>query len=283
MHVFLDGEFVPQERAAIPVDDRAFLYGDALFETLPFYGGTPFRWRAHLARLEQGLKFLRIALPYSGAKLEALAGELVKVNAMPDCVLRLMVSRGSGPRGYSIKLAQKPRVLMTLHPLPAKSDKGWRLITSSLRVLANDPLTQFKTCSRIRNVLARAEAEEQGADEALLLNDRGEVTEGAATNVFWLDGQTVCSPPVVAGILPGITRSVVFEVCRQRQITTAERSINLSDLHFCESVFLTVSTAGIIEATSLDGQPLMRHPLVRAELKRAYWELVEAETRPRTR
>ena len=95
------------ERAAIPVDDRGFLYGDALFETMPFYGGVPFRWNAHLARMEQGLKLLRIALPYPAAKLKGFASELVKLNAMPDCVLRLTVSRGSAPRGYSIKLAQK--------------------------------------------------------------------------------------------------------------------------------------------------------------------------------
>jgi len=280
MQVFLDGAFVPQERAAIPVDDRGFLYGDALFETLPFYGGRPFRWQAHLERLEQGLKFLRIALPFSDARLEDFSVDLVKLNNMPECVLRLTVSRGSAPRGYSIKLAQKPRVLMTLHPLPERSDKGWRLITSSLRVLANDPLTQFKTCSRVRSVLARAEAEDKGADEALLLNERGEVTEGAATNVFWLDGQTVCSPPLAAGILPGVTRAVVYELCRQRQISTAERSIQLPDLHGCESVFLTVSTAGIVEARSLDGKPLGRHPLV-MEIQQAYWKLVAQETKQR--
>jgi branched-chain amino acid aminotransferase len=280
MHVFLNGEFVPQERALIPADDRGFLYGDALFETLPFYGGIPFRWAAHMARLEQGLKFMRITLPHAGAKLEQFATELVNLNSMPDCVLRLTVSRGSAPRGYSIKLAQKPRVLMTLHPLPAPAGKGWRLITSSLRVLADDPVMQFKTCSRIRSVLARAEAEEQQADEALLLNERGEIAEGAATNVFWIDGQTVCSPPLAAGILPGVTRGVVFELCRARQIEAVERSIQPDGLHEAEAVFLTVSTAGIVEAISLNGKPLRRHPII-VELKSAYWELVAAETKQR--
>ena len=277
MHVFLDGEFLPIERAVIPVDDRGFLYGDALFETMPFYGGVPFRWAAHLARLEQGLKLLRIALPYPAAKLEGSASELVKVNEMPDCVLRLTISRGSAPRGYSIKLAQKPRVLMTLHPLPKKSTEGWRLITSSLRVLADDPLNQFKTASRVRSVLARAEAEEQGAEEALLLNERGEITEGAATNVFCVQRGVVRTPPLAAGILPGITRAVIFEICGQLGLAISEKPMIPSDLLAAEGVFLTVSTAGIVEAVSLDARPLAQSPVI-GQLQAAYGDVIRAET-----
>jgi branched-chain amino acid aminotransferase len=277
VHVFLDGEFLALERAAIPVDDRGFLYGDALFETMPFYGGVPFRWAAHLARLEQGLKLLRIALPYPAAKLEGFASELVKVNDMPECVLRLTGSRGSAPRGYSIKLAQKPRVLMTLHPRPKKSVEGWRLITSSLRVLADDPLSRLKTGSRIRSVLARAEAEEQGAEEALLLNERGEITEGAATNVFCVQRGVVCTPPLAAGILPGITRAVVFELCRHLGMAISENPMTPSDLFAADAVFLTVSTAGIVEAISLDARSLAQSPVI-AQLQAAYEDVIRAET-----
>jgi branched-chain amino acid aminotransferase len=277
VQVFLDGEFLPIEQAVIPVDDRGFLYGDALFETMPFYSGVPFRWAAHLARLEQGLKLLRIALPYHAAKLEGFASELVKVNGMPDCVLRLTVSRGSAPRGYSIKLAQKPRVLMTLHPLPKKSAEGWRLITSSFRVLADDPLNQFKTASKVRSVLARAEAEEQGADEALLLNERGEITEGAATNVFSIERGVVRTPPLAAGILPGITRAVVFEICAHLGIEISEQPMTSSDLFGAEGVFLTVSTAGIVGAIALDARPLAQSAVI-ARLQAAYRDVICAET-----
>ncbi len=275
--MFLDGEFLPIERAVIPVDDRGFLYGDGLFETMPFYGGVPFRWAAHLARMEQGLKLLRIALPHSTAKLEGFASELIKVNGMPDCVLRLTVSRGSAARGYSIKLAQTPRVLMTLHPLPKKSATGWRLTTSSFRVLADDPLNQLKTGSRVRSVLARAEAEERGADEALLLNERGEVTEGAATNVFCVQRGVVHTPPLAAGILPGITRAVVFEICGELGMAISEKPMTPSDLFAAEGVFVTVSTSGIVEAIALDGRPLAQSTVI-AKLQAAYSDVIRAET-----
>jgi branched-subunit amino acid aminotransferase/4-amino-4-deoxychorismate lyase len=218
-----------------------------------------------------------MTLPYPAAKLEAFASELVKVNDMPDGVLRLTVSRGSAARGYSIKLAQKPRVLMTLHPLPTKSAEGWRLITSSFRVLADDPINQLKTGSRVRSVLARAEAEERGAEEALLLNERGEMTEGAATNVFCVQGGIVHTPPLAAGILPGITRAVVFEICRQLGMEVSEKPMTPSDLFAAEGVFLTVSTAGIVEAMELDGRPLARSDLI-ARLQAAYMNVIRSET-----
>lgn len=277
MHVFLDGEFVAQERAAIPIDDRGFLYGDALFETIPFYNGVPFRWAAHIARLEHGLKLLRIALPYPAAKLEGFASQLVKLNGMSDCVMRLTISRGSAARGYSIKLAQKPRVLMTLHRLPEKPVKGWRLVTSSLRVLSGESLSQLKTASRVRSVLARAEAEEQDAEEALLRNERDEIAEGAATNVFCIRRGVVCTPPLAAGILPGVTRAVVFEICREMGIATSEQPFPVDDLAGSDGVFLTASTMGIVEAISLDGRPLPKSPLV-SQLQAACSELVRAET-----
>ncbi|MCI0362627.1 MAG: aminotransferase class IV, partial [Phycisphaerales bacterium] len=101
------------------MNDRCFLYGDGLFETLPIINGVPFRWRAHMERLKQGLKLLRIEPPFSSTELEAFARRLSQLNRMPEAVLRVTISRGSGPRGYSIKSARKPLVIMTMHPLPA--------------------------------------------------------------------------------------------------------------------------------------------------------------------
>ena len=280
VHVFLDGEFLPQERALIPIDDRAFLYGDGLFETLPVYGGTPFRWGAHMERLWQGFKLFRLNLGDTEQQLREVAAKLVEMNGMPNCVLRITVSRGSGPRGYSIKAASKPRVLMTVHPLPAQPKSGWKLVTSSWRVLAGDPLMQLKTLSKVRSVLARAEADDAGADEALLLNERGEITEGAATNFFCIANGAVLTPPLHAGLLPGVTRAAVFEVGQRLGIPMLERAMTAKVLHSCEGAFVTVSTMGVVEVASLDGAELPRSPITE-RLRQGYDDLVERETRPR--
>jgi branched-subunit amino acid aminotransferase/4-amino-4-deoxychorismate lyase len=278
MVVFLNGKYLPGEEAVVSVTDRSFLYGDGLYETLPFYGGVPFRWSAHLERLQQGLKLLRIKLPFSGEELKRSAMRLLELNEMRDVVLRLTVSRGGGPRGYSMKTAQNPVVVMTLHPLVEAANTEWRLITSSLRVLADDPLMQSKTCSKVRSVLARAEAEDQGADEALLLNERGEITEGAATNFFCIQEGVVCTPPLAAGLLPGVTRAAVLEVCAELGIKTAERPLSSDKAADWEGAFVTVSTMGIVEVVLLDGDKLRRTPVV-GQIREQYWQLVHRETR----
>ena len=173
-------------------------------------------------------------------------------------------------------------MVMTLHPLAAEPKTGWRLITSSFRVLANDPLMESKTCSKVRSVLARDEAEDQGADEALLLNERGEITEGAATNFFCIQGSgdshdVVCTPPLAAGLLPGVTRAAVLEVCGELGIKTAQRAITPADVVHCTGAFLTVSTIGVVEATTLDGKSLRRSSLV-AQIAAQYRQLVQRET-----
>ena len=182
-----------------------------------------------------------------------------------------------------MKTAQEPVVVMTLHPLPAEPKTGWRLITSSFRVLANDPLMESKTCSKVRSVLARAEAEDQGADEALLLNERGEITEGAATNFLCIQGpgdgdDVVCTPPLAAGLLPGVTRAAVLEICGELGIKTAERAITSADVARCTGAFLTVSTIGVIEAVALDGKSLRRNDVV-GQIAAHYRQLVQRETR----
>jgi branched-subunit amino acid aminotransferase/4-amino-4-deoxychorismate lyase len=280
VHVFLDGEFVPRERAMIPIDDRAFLYGDGLFETVPVHGGVPFRWEAHMERLWQGFDLFRLKLGYTGGQLLEFAQRLVKMNRTPECVLRVTVSRGSpegSARAYSIRLATKPRVLMTMHPLPNSPRAGWKLVTSSWRVLADDPLMRLKTSSKVRSVLARAEAEEHGADEALLLNERGEITEGAATNFFCIRNGQVMTPPLGTGLLPGVTRAAVFEMGKDLGVPICEGRIVAGDLGGCEGAFVTVSTLGVVEVVSVDGVELRRSKMTE-RLREGYRELVERET-----
>ena len=280
MMVFLNGRFVPEEKAVVSVFDRGFLYGDGLFEGIVIVGGRPFRWDQHMARLEHGLKFLKIPLPIPFAELRKFALQLIKRNQMREAILRLSVSRGITERGYSPKNAVHPAVVMTLHPLP-KLDWSkmprWRVITASFRLPAGDPLSSFKTANKLTQVLARAEADAAGAHEAILLNPRGFLAEGTTSNLFWVQRDTLCTPPLATGALPGVTRAAVFDLCRQRGIPVKQSNARTSALRSSDGAFLSMSSAGIVEIASLDGVKLPRSPLVK-ELWRDYRKLLTEES-----
>lgn len=205
--------------------------------------------------------------------------ELAHRNRRPEAVLRLTLSRGVGPRGYSPKGARHPALIMTLHALPQPSPghlPRWTLHSASLRLRANDPLAPFKTCNRLLQVMARAEAEARGADEALLINDAGRAAETASANLFWCEGRTVCTPPLSAGVLPGVTRALVLEICRARGLGARERNVTLAQLKQSSGVFATNSAWGVVEVSAIDGVPIPPSPLTR-ELFQARQALLAKE------
>jgi len=276
MIVFLNGSFMPEADAVVPLNDRGFLLGDGLFETLRVANGKPFRLAQHLERLARGAEFLKIQLPYTPKEIQQFAGQLIVQNELADAVLRLTLTRGPGARGYSIKCAKQPTLVLTLHPLPpvdANEPPQWNLITSTYRIPAGDELAAFKTTSKVLNVLARAEAEEKGADEALLLNTNGEVAETAGGNLFWIYQDAVCTVPTGRGVLPGITRAVVLEICQSLGLTTNKRIAKPEQLRNAEGIFVTQSTLGIIPIAAFDGLPVASSPLV-DQIAAAYNDLL---------
>ena len=280
MIVFLNGEFVPAAQAVISVFDRGFLYGDGVFETMRVTRAAPFRWGQHWERLQRGANFLKLLLPFNVEALRSFAEELIERNQMPEGVLRLTVSRGAGPRGYSPQSADHPTVVMTLHAPPVldlKAPPRWHLITSSYRVAAGDPLLPFKTCNKLRQVLARAEADAAGADEALLLNSAGHIAEASAANLFWINDNVICTPPPSCGLLPGVTRQAVLEVCDRRGWAWREVAAGPEVLVSAQGIFLTLSTWGLLAVATLDERALGQSPLTE-ELRQAYWQLVQRET-----
>ena len=265
MVVFLNGKFVPEAEAVVPVSDRGFLLGDGLFETVRVVRGRPFRLAQHLERLVRGADFLKIKLPFSPGDIHSFAVRLIVENNLLEAVLRLTLTRGKGRRGYSIAGAGSPALVMTLHSLPASdADEPlqWSLMTSSFRVLSADPLSSFKTTSKILNIMARAEAEAAGADEALLLNTNGEVAEVAGGNIFWVHQDKICTVPVGRGVLPGITRAVVLEICQSLGLATNKCVIKPEQLRQSEGIFVTQSALGIVPVAALDGRPVAPSPLV---------------------
>jgi branched-chain amino acid aminotransferase len=277
MIVFINDGFVPEANATVSIFDRGFLYGDSLFEGIRIHDGKLFRWHDHMDRLEQGQKFLRIAPPAGREKLQTITEELIRLNQFREGIVRVTVSRGPGPRGYSPKTATRPTLLLTLHPLPELSEvpKQFTAITSSITLREDDPLAHFKNGNRLLQVLARAEADERGADEAILLSTAGHIAEATTSNVFWISGDHVFTPPLKEGILPGVTRKIIFELCAG-EIELQEARAGVEALKNAQGVFLTMTSLGIVEVISLDGVPLATSPLT-LELAKRLRELVRRE------
>jgi len=276
MIVFLNGQFMPEAQAVVPINDRGFLYGDGLFETMRVVGGRPFRLPQHVERLVRGAEFLQIKLPYPPRELQRFAEQLIEQNHMPESVLRIMLTRGPGRRGYLPEDAGPPTLVMTLHETPAQASDAqvlWNLVTSPYRISASDVFASFKTTSKILHVMARADAAARGADEALLVNTNGEAAETATGNLFWVYQDKICTVPTGRGVLPGITRAVVLEICQTLGLQTNKRVIKPEALRNSGGIFVTQSTLGVVPVSVFDGEPVELSPLV-DQIACAYQELL---------
>lgn len=278
MIAYVNGRFVDDREASVSVFDRGFLYGDSVFETLRVSNGRPFRWPLHVERLRKGAAFLGISVPTPPKELRSIMASLTDRNQLAEGLLRITLSRGPGARGYSPREAGPPTLVVTAHELPPASG-DWRLRTASLKVAVGDKLGGHKVGSRLLNVLARAEAESAGADEALILNTSGEVLEAASGNVFWVQRNLVLTPPSAIGALPGVTRAIVLELCAALGITTQKRKVPVEALQTADGMFVTNSARGIVNVASLDGVPFAGSPVI-ARLQTEYARLLARETMP---
>ena len=276
--VLLNGRFVRAEKAAVSVFDRSFQLGDGLFETLRVINGCPIQWREHWRRFAATAKWLNIPLPCSGPAGLIFVHELLKQNHVQDAILRLHLSRGPGPRGYSPRGAGNPTLLMALYPAPVVEPgrpRTVRLGLSSFRLDSHNPTQQHKTTSRVLHVLAKAEADDAGYDDALLLDARGRVLEATSSNFFWFRGQTLVTPPLSAGILPGTTRAHVIKLAKRKGIAMEEQLASIAQIVRGKGAFLTVSTSGIIAVTKIGNHRVAASPMMRelhAELEQR-WQL----------
>lgn len=261
---WLNGRLVPLSEATIPVTDRAILYGDSLFETVPIRNGVPAQWAAHLDRLGRGEEITGIASGLSAGQWSEALDSLLRANAAVHGAVRITITRGSGPRGYSPRGAHSPNRILTWHPSdpPTAPHAGWHLRTSRFPVIADDPLAPTKHGSRLLQVLARGEAEAYGADEALLLNTRGEVAETSTGNLFWIRGGTVGTPSRGSGALAGITALVIERAARSHGWPFQAEPVTPEVLAGSDGAFVSLSTAGIIPVRSIDGRPMPSHPWI---------------------
>jgi len=268
-HVFaiLNGQIIDSSAATLPISDRGFLYGDGLFETIRLENGVAINWPNHWARFQTGANFLRMPIAASEETLRIQISELLNANGESTALVRIQLTRGSGMRGYSPKNAGPPTLLLTQHAapqLPENAPVQCTLITAKSTLPANDPLLAFKTCNRLHHILARAEADEAGADEALLLNQQRELACASAANIFLLKGDELLTPPVESGALPGVTRASILKLAASLNLKANVRSLQTADLQSADGVFLTQSSRGIVEVTHFDGSAISHSPATAA-------------------
>lgn len=274
MLAFINGKIIPEEQGTISIFDRSFCLGDGLFETVPVYNGKPFLWAKHFDRLQAGAEFLQIKIPTAPDAIAAFVEQLLRENQMHKGMLRVQLSRGVGTRGYSAKGADSPTLVMTTHAA-TQCPSEVKIVTSSIRIPANDLLSKYKTCSKLSHVIARMESDSKGADEALLLNSDGNVAEATSSNFFWMDNDTVHTTPLESGALPGVTRAFVLELCRELKIATLEQNMSPNRLPKVDAMFLTSSGSGIREVIQLDEQKISRAPIAQ-KLREAYLKYAES-------
>ncbi|HTG44110.1 MAG TPA: aminotransferase class IV [Verrucomicrobiae bacterium] len=258
---------MPEERGAISIHDRGFLYGDGLFEAVRIYQGEPFLWNDHIARFQSGCETLLLQSPFSGGEILKLVREVIRRNQLTDAMVRFTLSRGPGPRGYSPRGADTPTFLLTVSPAQPVPHP-FRVIIASIRLPGQDPFSGFKHLNKLVQVLARAEADSALAHEALLQNERGFLVEGSSSNLFWIEKGVVCTPPV-RGILRGVTRAHVLRLCAELKISTREKQTRPEALLEADGVFVTSCGLEIAEVSSIDGRRTRKSPLVQ-KLKRSY-------------
>lgn len=252
MTYWLNGEW-RDDPHALRIDDRGFLLGDGVFETILVRGGVPAFLDAHLVRLKEALRLVSISAE-PPADIAAIIRELAERNSAQkgDASLRLTITRGSGPRGVTPPEEITPTVLMTLAPAKPQNTDPRKLMISQYRRPESSVSARCKALGYLDNVLAAREAAMAGADDALMLNGAGRLACASAANIFLIasDGN-IATPPVAEGALPGIVRGVLLREGAKAGLTFEERPLAPESLHDCELV-LTNSLAGVVRARLTD-------------------------------
>jgi branched-chain amino acid aminotransferase len=261
MKIWIDGKIVEEGAARVAVTDHGLLYGDGIFEGMRVINGRVFRIERHLDRLEFGARTLLLQLPHTRAEIRGIVEETVRAFGSPEAYVRLVVTRGVGPLGVDPTTCPRAQLFCIVATIKLFSEeqreRGLAMITSSYRRPSADVLdVRVKSLNYLGSVLAKLEARQQGADEALLLNQRGHIAEAAVANLFVLRGHVLATPPASDGCLEGINRGAVMQLAGKIGLTVEERSLGRADVFAADEIFLTGSGAGIVAVRALDGRQL---------------------------
>lgn len=250
--VYLNGDYIPDDQAVVSPLDRGFMFADGVYEVIPAYGGRLFRLQEHLERLRQSLDGIRITPPYTDQQWAEILHELIERNDRGNQSLYLQITRGVALRDHAFPRAASPTVFAMCSPLTPMSQEVRE--NGVAAVILKDIRWEYchlKTIALLPNILLRQQALDAGASEAILVRD-GEITEGAASNLFIVDSGVLKTPPKGPRLLPGITRDLVMELAAAYDIPHQEAHMTPNDLRRAQEIWVTSSTKEILPVTRLD-------------------------------
>jgi branched-chain amino acid aminotransferase len=261
LKIWMNGELFDEAQAKVSVFDHGLLYGDGVFEGIRVYGGRVFELAAHLKRLYESAKVIRLEMKITKEALAKAVEETVKANGISEGYIRLLVTRGIGTLGLNPFTCEEPQVIIiaaTIQLYPKELyETGMKVISAS--TIRNHPMSmppQVKSMNYLNNIMAKIEAIDRNVPEAIMYNSEGFVAEASGDNVFIVKNGTVMTPPVQAGALEGITRDVVMRLASKKGIPVAERNLTRFDLYVADEMFLTGTAAEVIGIIDIDGRKI---------------------------
>ncbi len=259
LKIWLNGKLVDREDAKITVFDHGLLYGDGVFEGIRVYNSKVFELDAHIKRLYESAKAIRLTVAISHSELAGAVEETVEANSITDGYVRLVVTRGVGTLGLNPFICKNSCIYIIADSIQLYPEelyeKGMRIISAT--TVRNHPLAippQAKTMNYLNNILAKIEALDNDVPEAIMYNHEGYVAEASGDNVLIVKDGVIYTPPAEAGALPGITRSIVIKLAKEENIQVVEKNLTRFDLYVCDEFFLSGTAAEVIGIVNVDGR-----------------------------
>ena len=250
--VYIDGEYYPKSEAKVSVFDHGLLYGDGVFEGIRSYDGVVFKLKEHIARLYRSARAIMLEIPLTEDEMTNALLETLRKNELSNAYIRLLVTRGIGDLGLDPRKCPKPSIIIITVPLlqlydEEKGRSGMSMIVAWVRRDSVDATThEIKSLNYLNSILAKIEANNAGADEALILDQRGFISEATGENIFIVNNGRLITPPASSGPLPGITAALVRGLAEKMGYVVVERGITVAELYGAEEAFLTGTAAEIM-------------------------------------
>lgn len=256
----MNGKIAPADQAVVPVYDHGFVYGEGVYETLRTYNRVPFLYDRHMRRLRQSAERLLLDVPFDDATMLTWIEQTIDAaGELNEAYVRILLTRGVGELNYDPKSTPKPTTVIIVKPFeppPARVfNDGIRI--SLIEMLRNHPKSVnpiIKSNNLLNNALAMQTAYRNGAEEALMCNYRGELTECSQANFFMVRGGAALTPKSEAGLLEGVTRAFVFEIGRELGIDVREETLYPKDLESADEMFITSTTRELSPVVNVDGR-----------------------------